>query len=538
MMNSRLLVILLLLILLTACVEEPMPQLVTGEWILERRCDEVEGYVIVQDLSHIGSCAVKVSPDIAMQSVVISRLAQQDEAERNNLWFAIDEVDAQDLPPGGSFSQWSVDSINADTAWRITEGDRSVVVAVLDTGIDNDHEDIGQLQGCFNSAINRTECDDKNSHGTHVAGIVAMRNTNKVGGIGISPNISIMSVKVLKDDGQGTYADIAMGITIAVDNGADVINMSLGGRHTSNTVNRAIDYAWERGVFLVAACGNDGGEVCLDPALNKRVLSVGAIDINNRKPSWSTLRPDVVAPGVAVWSTMPNSRYNRLSGTSMAAPHVAGIAALYKTVNPGASPREIFDKIKWTTRDVRCPEIACGQGLVNAYRTLSQVPRPTPTFTPENTAYPEPTKEATATSTPKMFPSLSPPVDSTVTPEPDVCKINYVDINGQRFVPTSGPFDGSVELGEELVNVIVNLDTFSSFTLTTFFFPIEKRELLMDSHTTVSFVPKEMVHLIHQARYPNVNYNFYIKLSSVSCVCTEMNFYVQRVRQSNRSTES
>ncbi|MDP8952874.1 MAG: S8 family serine peptidase, partial [Actinomycetota bacterium] len=217
--------------------------------------------------------------------------------------------------------------------------DSAVPIAVLDTGIFGDHED---LQGKVTKSINFTSSStagDVKGHGTHVAGSVGALTDNGIGGGGgTCPGCVLYNVKVLGDDGSGTSSGIANGITWSSDNGAKVINMSLGGSGFSETVRDAVNYAWGKGVVVVAAAGNNGSSDKFYPAAYPNAIAVGATDSKDQKASYSNYGSwvDVAAPGSNILSTVIDNpsttdvveKYARWNGTSMATPHVAGVAGL------------------------------------------------------------------------------------------------------------------------------------------------------------------------------------------------------------------
>lgn len=225
---------------------------------------------------------------------------------------------------------WGVARVNAPAAWSSGQG-AGVKVAVIDTGIDCTHPD---LKCDFGSGTNivdpgSTPMDD-NEHGTHVAGTIAGRGAG--GPIGVAPKATLIPVKVLDADGSGTLSDIVKGINWAADHRVDVINMSLGGATGSAALERAVKKALAAGVTIVAAAGNSGPapDTVGYPAGYPGVIAVAASDSNDGLARFSS-RGDAVAfiaPGVDILSTVPGGGTATLSGTSMAAPHVAGLAAL------------------------------------------------------------------------------------------------------------------------------------------------------------------------------------------------------------------
>jgi len=293
--------------------------------------------------------------------------------------------------------------INAGEAWDISLGD-GVVVAIVDTGIA--YETYSKFckatdlaSTCFvsgyNFVNNTTHANDDNGHGTHVAGTVAQSTNNGLGTAGVAHKSCLMPVKVLNSAGSGTYAAIANGIIWAADNGANVINMSLGGTSGSEALLSAIKYANSKGATIVAACGNNAsGAGCLYPAAyNDYVISVGATQYDRTKAPYSNYGAnlDLVAPGGntaidqngdgyadgILQQTFASSRfcsfgYYFYQGTSMAAPHVAGTVALLIANGNAANPDDVKTALKTTARDlgVAGRDDVYGDGLIDAAAAL------------------------------------------------------------------------------------------------------------------------------------------------------------------------
>ncbi len=250
---------------------------------------------------------------------------------------------------------WGIERVKAPETWSITDGSSNgiIEVAILDTGIDYDHPDLaGNLAWCVSTLRGRVstklrDCNDQNGHGTHVAGTIAALNNN-IGVVGVAPNVEIYAVRVLDARGSGSYTDIAIGIEQALlgpdgvldadgdgvivgdpdDDAAEVISMSLGGPADDQYLHDMIIKAYNYGVVIVAASGNEGASSPSYPAAYPEVIAVGASDINDEIASWSNRQPEVSAPGVDILSTYPDDSYETLSGTSMATPHVSGVVAL------------------------------------------------------------------------------------------------------------------------------------------------------------------------------------------------------------------
>ena len=240
--------------------------------------------------------------------------------------------------------QWGIPAIKADKAWDIEKGNKSVKIAIVDTGIDYTHEDIASnyVSGGYDWVNGDTDPWDDNGHGTHCAGIAAAVIDNGKGIAGVA-QVSIMAEKVLDRYGYGSNWNVARGIVHATQSGANVISMSLGSSSFSRILQKACLYAWRKGCILVAAAGNDGVRSIDYPARFKTVICVGSIDKSNSRSSFSNYGPqmELVAPGEYILSTYPGNMYVYMSGTSMATPHVAGVAALVWSHNPTLRNRDV-----------------------------------------------------------------------------------------------------------------------------------------------------------------------------------------------------
>ncbi|MBO8171317.1 MAG: peptidase S8 [Bacillaceae bacterium] len=273
--------------------------------------------------------------------------------------------------------QWNLDMLGLEKGWELSGGSE-VIVAVVDTGVDLDHSDFsGQLVTGHNILFDNDQADDDNGHGTHVAGVVAAATNNYLGVAGISWNSKIMPVKGIGGDGTGSAFDIANGIIWATDRGADVINLSVGNYTPSQVLHDAIRYAFERDVVLVAASGNDNTSQPGYPAAYPEVLAVGAVNYLSQRANFSNYGDylDVVAPGVDIPSTYINDQYASLSGTSMASPHVAGLAALIRSRAPNLSNQEVMDIIRDTATDLGSvgKDPYYGYGLIDGYKALNLI---------------------------------------------------------------------------------------------------------------------------------------------------------------------
>jgi hypothetical protein len=236
------------------------------------------------------------------------------------------------IPNDPSFAtQYALTAIHAPQGWDISTGSDAVTIAVLDSGVDLSHPDLaGKIVQGYDFVSNDNNPQDDYGHGTHVAGIAAASSNNGLGIAGASWGANIMPVKVLNSTGTGSFISVASGVVWATDHGAQVINMSLGGVNFSQTMEDAITYAASRGVFMAAASGNSNANIVLYPARSSQVMAVAATDANNQRASFSNYGPEVeiAAPGDAILSLWPGGGYNTISGTSMAAPYVSGLAAI------------------------------------------------------------------------------------------------------------------------------------------------------------------------------------------------------------------
>jgi hypothetical protein len=214
---------------------------------------------------------------------------------------------------------------------------------------------------------------DGHGHGTHVAGIIAARAGNAAGVAGLAQGTRILPVRALGSDGSGSDVDVASGIAWAAEHGANVVNLSLGSPDPSAAEQAAIDYAYGRGVLVVAAAGNDGdaGDPANYPGALNHVLAVGAVDSSHSVPLFSNSGPYVAlaAPGVDVLSTMPPNGYLAMDGTSMAAPFVAATAALMHAANPALTPSRLASLLQSTALDLWTP----GRDDVTGYGEVQPV---------------------------------------------------------------------------------------------------------------------------------------------------------------------
>ena len=307
-------------------------------------------------------------------------------------------------------AQWNLQILNAAEAWDIEQGDRNITVAVVDSGIATRHpefrsqlwENSGEIPGNgvdddSNGYVDDThgwdfsdaptlpgsgdwtgrdnDPEDETGHGTHVAGIIASKMNNGVGGTGIAPNCRLMPLRAGFKYGGGTYLqndDLAGAIVYAADNGAAVINMSWGDTVRAFIIEDAIAYAHSRGCVLVGAAGNASLPGSYYPAALQSVISVAGIDREKRLYGTSNFGAtiDIAAPGEEIFSTDLNGGYRKRSGTSMAAAHVSGVAALMVSANRAAGPTETQEQLIATAQPIFVTELV-GAGALDASAALT-----------------------------------------------------------------------------------------------------------------------------------------------------------------------
>jgi type VII secretion-associated serine protease mycosin len=289
-------------------------------------------------------------------------------------------------------SQWALDETSFEAAWPLTNG-AGAVVAVVDTGVQANHEDlVGTVLPGWDAVTNRPGATtDPNGHGTHVAGVIAAAAGNGKGIAGAAPGLRILPVRVLGANGSGSGADVLEGIIWAADHGADVINLSLGGGGEDSTYAAAIGYAVDKGAVVVAAAGNEAleGNTPSYPGADPGAIAVAATTRSGTRASFSNYGSyvDLAGPGSAIYSTIP-SGYASWSGTSMATPYVSAAAGLLAARHPDFSPTQIREFLERSARDLGAPgrDDAYGAGLVDPAQaiTLAEAPpvAPPPTDPP------------------------------------------------------------------------------------------------------------------------------------------------------------
>ncbi|KMM39392.1 S8 family peptidase [Guptibacillus hwajinpoensis] len=306
---------------------------------------------------------VKVNGSVTEAIKVLEENSSVEYAEPNSMFHA------NHVPndPFYKTKQYAPQKVKAEQAWDVTQSNSSIKIAVIDTGVDYNHPDLaGKVVKGYDFADNDNDPMDEHYHGTHVSGIAAANTNNGIGIAGLSPNASILAVRVLDESGSGSLDDVAQGIRYAADQGAQVINLSLGGILGSQTLKDAVNYAWNKGSVVVAAAGNESSPKPSYPAYYSNAIAVAATDQNDTIAYYSNYGTwvDIAAPGSSVYSTMPGNSYDNLSGTSMASPVVAGVAGLLAA--QGRSASEIRTALEETADYITGTGALFQNGRVNA----------------------------------------------------------------------------------------------------------------------------------------------------------------------------
>ena len=333
--------------------------------------DNLDGFNIIKKIDDLNIAVIEVEEGSELES--ISSLSSNPCVKYVEPDYVISATYIPSDPKWGQ--QWGPKKINCEGAWDAEKGSSDVVLAIVDSGVDYNHEEFrfnmwkNKEGDCGYDFVNedRDPMDDY-GHGTHCAGIAGAKMDNGKGIAGVA-QVSIMAVKVLGYNGQGYITDAVEGIKYAADNGADVISMSFGGSH-SPSEEGACDYAWNKGCILFGAAGNDYGGDIVYPGAYDSVVAVGSTNRYDKKSSFSNVGEELelMAPGDGIYSTMPNHGYDEKSGTSMATPHAAGVAALIKSRRPSTTNSEIRYLLKNTAVDLgdKGKDDEYGFGRINA----------------------------------------------------------------------------------------------------------------------------------------------------------------------------
>lgn len=352
--------------------------------------------------------------------------------------------------------QYAPQLVNADDAWDTTDGSTDVTIAVVDTGVEYDHPDLASLFAAdpgrdFADADGDPSPDATDEvHGTHVAGCASADTDNDVGVAGASDS-RLLSARALDESGSGSLSDIADAIQWATDQGADVINMSLGGGGYTTTMKRAVEYAYDQnGVLVVCAAGNSGQSQVAYPARYEECVAVSAIDADEEFASFSNYGPsvEVTAPGVNVLSTVPSEGYDSFSGTSMAAPVATGVAALGKAAEPGLTGSELRQRLTETAADVGLPSDQQGSGRVDGANIVAASDRP---------SNESPTASASASATDATV-GESVTFDGSDSNDPDGSLVSYDWAFGDGTTATGVTVEHAYESADEYAATLTVTD--------------------------------------------------------------------------------
>ncbi|MGD2250862.1 MAG: S8 family peptidase [Candidatus Methanofastidiosia archaeon] len=285
-----------------------------------------------------------------------------------------------DVAPTSQVIPWGVDRIDADKAWRYSTG-KEVRVGIIDTGIDRDHPDLRRnIKGGINTIApspqypDPEDFDDDHGHGTHCAGIIGAVN-NSIGVVGVAPDCFLYGIKAFDSSGSAYTSDCIEGIEWCIEHEMQVISMSWGSYDSDDALEEMCKIAWDRGIILVAAAGNEGYYLPdLYPAGYETVMAISATDINDNIAPWSNYGEEIelAAPGVNILSTYMGGGYALMSGTSMACPHVSGTAALVFAMHPEWNNLRVRKVLQKTAEDLGPPgwDPYYGFGLVDAERAV------------------------------------------------------------------------------------------------------------------------------------------------------------------------
>ncbi|MCF6095685.1 S8 family peptidase [Thermovorax subterraneus] len=330
------------------------------------------GIKIKKELPLVDACLCEVEPHNARiqqlsQDPFIEYIEDDYEAAIQVMPYGVSvKLEGQEIP-------WGVKKISAQQVWKTTKGE-GVRVGIVDTGVDLSHPD---LKDNIKEAYGVLDCKnviDDNGHGSHVAGTIAALD-NDIGVVGVAPKVEIYSVKAFDKEGKSTVSGIVEALNWCLEKEVQVVNMSFGIKNNSITLRRAVKALNKSGVVLVAAAGNAGGEnSVLYPAKYPEVIAVAACNRDDRLASFSSIGPevDIAAPGVDILSTYKDGNYKLMSGTSMAAPHVSGAAALLLSIHK-ITCEQVKEILKGSAKDLGFPEEKQGAGLVDVEKAVLSI---------------------------------------------------------------------------------------------------------------------------------------------------------------------
>jgi thermitase len=273
-------------------------------------------------------------------------------------------------------SEWHLAKIQTPQAWNLTTGSPAVVVAVIDTGVFGTHPDLASnLVSGWNFVKSNSDTADLLGHGTAVAGVIAAAGNNGLGVAGVTWQSRIMPLVVVDENDLAAYSDIAAAIQYAADRNVHVINISIGGSLPSSTLQSAVDYAWNKGVLILASAMNNGASDPYYPAACNHVMAVSATDSNDHLASFSNYGAWIAisAPGSGILSTVVGGGYAYWFGTSFSSPIVAGVAALSLAVNPALTNAQLVTILEKSADNIGSTGygFSFGWGRVNAFNAVS-----------------------------------------------------------------------------------------------------------------------------------------------------------------------
>lgn len=339
--------------------------------------------------------------------------------------------------------QWALPAVSAPSGWDISTGSTTTVVAVVDTGV-YPHSDLsGHLVAGYDFVNSDSSPLDDEGHGTAVAGVIAATGNNSMGIAGVNWKTKIMPLKALDSSGSGYTSDIAKGVTYAADHGAKVINMSLGGSQYSSTFKSAIDYAYSKGVVIVAAAGNENTSANSYPAAYPNVLGVSALSSSTTRAAFSNYGAyvDVAAPGQQVYSLTNTGGYAYWDGTSFSSPMVAGLAGLIVGRNSTLSAAAVSQIVTSTASDIGDAgrDNYFGWGRMNVYNALKATPAATIVNTVDQTA---PTVSLTSPTNGRTVAGVV-PLGASASDDRAVVKVVF-SVDGRAYVTdTTAPYASS-----------------------------------------------------------------------------------------------
>jgi thermitase len=316
----------------------------------------------------IGDTQATSSSTVSHTPVAQAKIPTSSSTDFDEQWVENDSVpptQSEVLVPNDPYldEQWALSQIQMPKSWQITTGNSEILVAILDTGIDQNHED---LRGKVVAEVNFTDSptpSDIYGHGTHIAGIIAANGNNGVGIVGMAPQTQLMNAKIANDKGRCQAAALAKGIIWAVNNGANVINISVELEEPSPELEGAVNFAWSQGVVIVAAAGNESSQSPVYPAYYENCIAVAATKQDDTLAPLSNYGDwvDVAAPGFNIYSTLPDNVYGYKSGTSFASAYVSGLAALlFSVVTDTNGDGRLSDEVRAAIED------GCQQNSMNS----------------------------------------------------------------------------------------------------------------------------------------------------------------------------